>query len=108
MPAPSTLIFYHPTLPERRLIGGFNWLACITPTLWALSEGLIWHGRWLLVSEFAFAGLLAARPAEGILLVGLPYLLRNLWVATQGSHWLIASLLQQGYRQAPANPFTTP
>lgn len=102
------LRFYHPTLPERQVNSGCNWLACITPTLWALSEGLAWHARWLLLSEFVFAGLrLASRDGE-ILLLCLAYLARNIWLARQGPQWLIASLLSQGYRQAPPDPFTTP
>ncbi|MFC3531031.1 hypothetical protein ACFOLG_02425 [Vogesella facilis] len=108
MPRGRALCFYHPTLPERRLHSGFNWLACITPTLWALSEGLAWHARWLLLSEFVFAGLLLASGDAETLLLGLAYLARNIWLARQGPQWLIASLLRQGYRQAPPDPFTTP
>ncbi|MDC7699698.1 hypothetical protein [Vogesella indigofera] len=108
MAASAHLRFYHPTLPERQVGSGFNWLAVITPTLWALSEGLSWHARWLLLSEFAFAGLLlASRPVE-LPLVCLPYLARNIWVARKGVQWLIASLLRQGYRQAPSDSVTTP
>ncbi|MEQ6289126.1 hypothetical protein ACFPAG_00645 [Vogesella sp. GCM10023246] len=108
MAASEQLCFYHPTLPERRVSSGFNWLACITPTLWALSEGLAGHARWLLLSEFVFAGLLlASRPVE-IPLLCLPYLARNIWVARLGTQWLIDSLLRQGYHQAPPNPFNPP
>lgn len=104
----NALCFYHSTLPERWLNGRFSWLALITPTLWALSEGLIWHGRWLMVSEFTFAALMSASQGAAFLLFALTYLARNIWVTRQGPQWLIDSLLRQGYRQAPPNPFTTP
>ena len=108
MAASAPLCFYHPTLPERSVYNGCSWLACCTPTLWALSEGLAWHARWLLLSELVFAGLLSASSNLEIWLVCLCYLARNIWAARHSKQWLIASLLRQGYRQAPPNPFTTP
>ena len=105
MAASEQRCFYHPTLPERRVHSGCSWLALVTPTLWALNEGLAWHARWLLLSELVFASLLLASRDLAILLPCLAYLARNIWVAHKGAQWLIDSLLRQGYRQAPADPF---